>query len=165
MSYQLRISILYTGMQINNHTALSRAFAFFFIVFLPVDLFLANPRPSWRKSPFCSPWLPPPPFVMGVKRQTCSYVMVTSDWKVELKRRSNRRRCSRLTLSPRLCAKKVPPFWLRRFLRLETGAIFSPKQLFFHSLARHSREIFLLQSDSLICLPVNNNENSTPLLK
>lgn len=131
MSYQLRISILYTGMQINNQTALSRAFAFFLIVFLPVDLFLANPRPSWRKSPFPSPRLPPPPLVMAVKRQTCSYIMVTSDWEVELKRRSNRRRCSRLTLSPRLCAKEVPPFWLRRFLHWETGAIFFPCAAFF----------------------------------
>lgn len=34
MSYQLRILILYTRMQINTQTALSRAFAFFLIVFL-----------------------------------------------------------------------------------------------------------------------------------
>lgn len=143
MSYQLSISILYTGMQINNQTALSRAFAFFVIVFLPVDLFLANPRPSWRKSPFPSPRLPPPPLVMAVKRQTCSYIIVTSDWKVELNRRSNRRRCSRLTLSPCLCAKEVPPFWLRRFLHLETEAIFFPCSCFFVCLRRDLREIFL----------------------
>lgn len=46
MSYQLRVSILYTGMQINKQTAFSRAFAVFVVVFLPVDLSLANPHPE-----------------------------------------------------------------------------------------------------------------------
>lgn len=51
MSYQLRISILYTGMRINNQTALSRAFAFFLIVFLPVDLFFWQTRDYLEESP------------------------------------------------------------------------------------------------------------------
>lgn len=37
-------------------------------VFFPVDLFLANPRPSWRKSQFSLPRLPLPPLVMAVKQ-------------------------------------------------------------------------------------------------
>lgn len=161
MSYQLRISILYTGMRINNQTALSRAFAFFLIVFLPVDLFFGKPETILKKVPVLLSPASSSAACHGCLTLDVLFV-VTSDRKVELKRRSNHRRCSRLTVPPRLCAKEVPPFWLR-FLHVETGAIFSHAAVFFV----HAKipETFPLQCNWLICLPVNNNENSIPLLK
>lgn len=173
MSYQLRISILYTGMQINNQTALSRGFAFFLIVFFFLLTCFWRTRDHPEGSP-CSPptippppRLPPPPLVMAVKRQTCSYIMVTSDWKVELKRRSNRRRCSCLTLSPRLCAKKCHHFdWGGSCTWKREPNLFSPLCCCFFVRLRHLlREIFLLQSDSLGRLPVITNESSSPPLE
>lgn len=69
--------------------ALQRLRFLFNCVFFPVDLFLANPRPSWRKSLF-----PPPPPLLGFLRHRLSWLLnarhaLTSRWRAIGKSSSN----------------------------------------------------------------------------
>lgn len=99
MSYlRLRISVYYTLIQINNQPVPSTDFNSECMCLFGFCLSACFWRRLRIKSPFFpSPQLLPRLFVMVVKCQTCSYIFVTSNCKLELKQRSNRCCCSCLT--------------------------------------------------------------------
>lgn len=141
-------------MQINNQAVLSRAVAFFLIVFLSVDMFLEKRRPSEMKWLFPSFQLPPPPLLSAVKRH--DVLLHHGDEQLESGAQAE------IKPPPLLLSDAVASFACRTSVTILTEGVSHTWKLELHSfsvqllvyfLRKSVREMFFSQGDLLICLP------------